>query len=703
MGSPSSTSAAPTPRNRWVVRHIWRAFPELDTYSDDECRTFVRAVRRERILTAIRALLLAAAPTTAVVGGMIIAAVVYEWLETYSLSESVLGSTLQLTAVGLSMAAVGLVSALTCLVLRDWLLRRRLHAVLDVGGHCRGCGYSFIGLIIPESLRIRCPECGMESTVDGSLTLLSRGPDGTAVGARRVVIKEHPPFWTRERIRWWLRTAGIATAIVLAPVLLGLGVLEYAARTRAARAAADMPAPEEFTAILASAHPRATLTKAPQFMELCTRVCSDMMDLAPRSEQTDALGQPAPAWRDPNFVAILPDYDVRKILEADGDERSSRRRLEEEAAEAWASTLLVRAEEAGTFRRMKASVDQLPYEVRDAQLTSEALLGYRLDYMGSTRRICLALCARARLAVARGDTATAEESLTLALQIANLAAEQSFRIEGMVASHLRGLVFTTVQRWLLSHPTALELEAVERIMRAPGPRGDAMLQFDFEALQARGLLSTVFSDHDTIRRLLITGDMDVSRLRFGNQAIIKDAGTWEDNKAEVMNSLNDWRAAASGPPSAMGTSSTAATVRGPVGFALNFFRVPGSNPVLTEHAEVTMRSTIAAMVALERWRIRHGQYPDTLEALVPEVVPAVPLDPWSEQPMGYRRLDPASDIMQLPYLLYSHGLRGKPGTGPEYDPSAPLEQRSEGTMSSPNYLLNLHLPIPRGQAQTPAP
>ena len=703
MGPPSTTSVAPALRNRWVVRHIWRAFPELDTYSDDECRTFVRAVRRERILTAIRALLLAAAPISAVVGSVIIAALVYEWLEAYSLSESVLGSTVQLTAVGLSMAVVGLLSAFICLVIRDWLLRRRLRAVFDVGGHCRGCGYSFIGLMIPESLRIRCPECGMECTVDGSLTLLSRGPDGSAVGARRVVVKTHPPFWTRERIRWWLRTGAIATAIVLTPILIGLGVLEYATRRQVALAEADTPTLAEFTAVVKAAHPGATLTKEPQFMGTYQRAYGELLDLSPRSEQSEARQALLPSWSYPNFMTIVPDYDST-MEEDDGETDIAERVAELAAVAAWARTIMERAEAAGSYAQLKAAVDALPYEVRDAQVGTEQLTSLRLDYLGPARYLCSWLCARARLALLQNDTARAEESLKLALSLADRAAEQPFLIEGLVAYYCKTQVYATVQRWLMAEPTAHELDVIEDIMRDPGPRGDRLLHVDFEALWCRGLLADIYSDPNTIRRLLITGDLDLSARPSWGLSVVKNAGSWEDNRTALMQGIRDWRTDAAGPPSAAPAGTQAPVASVPVGFAQRFFSAFTRKPAFMPHGEVSAKSTIAAMVALERWRIRHGQYPDTLDALVPEILPAVPMDPWSAHPMGYRRMDSSADRMHLPYLLYSHGRGGSPGEGPAYDPTVPLSQRSEAVpMGHANYHLNLHLPLPRGRAAKPAP
>jgi hypothetical protein len=45
-----------------------------------------------------------------------------------------------------------------------------------------------------------------------------------------------------------------------------------------------------------------------------------------------------------------------------------------------------------------------------------------------------------------------------------------------------------------------------------------------------------------------------------------------------------------------------------------------------------------AAVAAERYRLRHGRWPEGLAALVPDFLPAVPLDPFDGQPLRYHRL-----------------------------------------------------------------
>ena len=63
-----------------------------------------------------------------------------------------------------------------------------------------------------------------------------------------------------------------------------------------------------------------------------------------------------------------------------------------------------------------------------------------------------------------------------------------------------------------------------------------------------------------------------------------------------------------------------------------------------------------AALALQAWRAAHGAYPDTLEALVPDILGAVPADPFGNGPLKYRR---AGDK----YALYSVGPDGQDDGG----------------------------------------
>lgn len=77
--------------------------------------------------------------------------------------------------------------------------------------------------------------------------------------------------------------------------------------------------------------------------------------------------------------------------------------------------------------------------------------------------------------------------------------------------------------------------------------------------------------------------------------------------------------------------------------------------------ETQRRLTVTA-IALERYRLRHGQYPAALSALAPEWLAAVPIDLMDAQPLKYR-LNPDGS-----YALYSVGEDGRDDGG---DPQPP--------------------------------
>ena len=59
--------------------------------------------------------------------------------------------------------------------------------------------------------------------------------------------------------------------------------------------------------------------------------------------------------------------------------------------------------------------------------------------------------------------------------------------------------------------------------------------------------------------------------------------------------------------------------------------------------------------ALERYRLAHGEYPETLDALVPQFIEKLPHDIIGGQPLHYRRMDSFQAPAGKEFLLYSVG------------------------------------------------
>ncbi len=218
-------------------RKIWRAFKELDQFSDEQCARFVRAATAFGWGAAFRGLFLFVAGASSLLGILwLVASLTYEWDRTFRPAWLAMPATMAVWTVGITL------SPLLVLVLRDWLLLRRIRHLLRDRGVCSVCRYSLIGLPIGDELRVACPECGSITTVDASLGELGQDADGRRqFDPRPGGVNIPPPFWTPRRKRIGLRLA-VASVVVLVggPLLLWgcyEGFLRYQAR--AVRQSAD--------------------------------------------------------------------------------------------------------------------------------------------------------------------------------------------------------------------------------------------------------------------------------------------------------------------------------------------------------------------------------------------------------------------------------------------------------------------------------
>lgn len=194
---------------RVIVRQLWRAFPELDPFSDQQCRLFLRSARRTRrhMLRGNGLLASAFVLSLLMVGGVTFALFYHMrdgevswWPQTWRVLVS---------GGGFAVAAFGL------LRLRDRTLRRSVLHLFATRGSCEACGHAMSGLPIPDD-GLRCPECGhrkalleVERTLDdsGRVRFLPR-PEGLEV---------HDPWQLGTKLR---RAAKRAALVAIACIVL---------------------------------------------------------------------------------------------------------------------------------------------------------------------------------------------------------------------------------------------------------------------------------------------------------------------------------------------------------------------------------------------------------------------------------------------------------------------------------------------------
>jgi hypothetical protein len=132
---------------RLPVGKVYRAFPELDQFSDEECIGYVKAIENDR-----RFLL---KYTVAMLGTMFGGPALFSvTLAPFKTQVQSLHPYVAFTLVA-CLLVVWVVSAL---LVRDWMLRRALATRL-MSARCPQCVYSLLGLQVFDG-NVRCPECG---------------------------------------------------------------------------------------------------------------------------------------------------------------------------------------------------------------------------------------------------------------------------------------------------------------------------------------------------------------------------------------------------------------------------------------------------------------------------------------------------------------------------------------------------------------
>jgi hypothetical protein len=82
---------------------------------------------------------------------------------------------------------------------------------------------------------------------------------------------------------------------------------------------------------------------------------------------------------------------------------------------------------------------------------------------------------------------------------------------------------------------------------------------------------------------------------------------------------------------------------------------------------IAARDVVVTAIALKRYQLQHGAWPETLAAMVPALLPSVPIDPYDGKPLRYH---PNADGT---FLLYCVGEDGVDDGG---DPTCPTTSSS---------------------------
>jgi hypothetical protein len=274
------------------------------------------------------------------------------------------------------------------------------------------------------------------------------------------------------------------------------------------------------------------------------------------------------------------------------------------------------------------------------------------------RPLARLLALDARNALGDDDDARAERRIRALVTLAGHARDSRTTVDQLVSLACLGLTVDTVERAI--HQGMIDgpderLAALAGALSAYDDNG-FVADFDIERWTMLDLVQRTYSDDGSGNgRLVHEGLGTVASLtRPGSRAepslrgpivarVLVDRRTMESDIERIFTIL---RRNAQRPPWRRGPESLEGEIQRLEDGVSRFRRapllvfLPALGRVQPGHDRARLgRDSALAAIALARHRLRNGTFPDTLDTLVPDLLPALPIDPHSGDPLRYELRD----------------------------------------------------------------
>ncbi len=630
---------------RILTRTIWRAFPELDRFSDEQCERFVKAANART--SAKMMTWLVASIATALVSAT--ALIVPIWLQpkcgnvyVFPALDDIYMHALLTRAWFWAwwMFAGGIAGFIT----RDVLLRLRVRRILRTRATCVQCRYSLLGLAVPASLIVQCPECGTPTHVDESMGELTVDEEGAARFTPKDVRKP-PRIFTTSRMRVIKRVA-VVTAIGL-PVIVGGSFFcyEWFLRRQAAKALADRLTPEALMELMEQGQPADSDPRSVSVYDIVPRAEREKANadlLLEQKHPVEVIDGRKADW--PDMTMIYAPYDPG-YKPTEFDLATARRgRWQFELYQS--SQLPAILDEMSATTNSRRSYNFLPQDPASTATMQE---------LGQLRNLARYNAARMHVALQNHDSKEWLRAFESTLALSRACSTQPFAIAWMVSDAIESLAMRQLNVLLSSKPNTQMLDAIEQAINRQTrsdfgiwPKGERAIGLD--------IVAWVFADPDNVRY------GRPSKGLYTNAGVTQEMltdgwriGTYAENVAEY-NKFAD-RKLAGLSLTAYGRLRQPTVYNGRLILVQKLLANAWDGTSRSDSRQRLNRPVAFTMIALERYKIDNGDYPQVLEELVPGYVAELPLDPWAATatPLSYRRVDPQDDPECRSYLLYTVG------------------------------------------------
>lgn len=644
---------------RLLVRTpIYRAFPELDSFSDERCRRFVKVAARPmwfRVQLGVASLL-------TFVLGVCLPTVPFSFLENRA----------PLVLLFLAGASL-LVAAVAAMVVRDQLLRRRVRSVLRARGRCHSCGYILAGASVSDANEVVCPECGFTTSVDPALGELATDSLGRAHYQPSTDSLHAGPRWLtparRQRLRRWGPRLVVSLCVSL---VVGVAAYEVFLRVQASAARAIRPGRAGIRAFQLAHEPAGLDPDSPNSWDAFGSVYAKFLSVeaaAIAALLKDGQGQS----KDIDYPSIYADPSEAVTDQKAAELLSSRQD---------ALVALAGLEASGFFDDARAMVNRprhLWFHDWPSTQPSWALL---LPQLGEARRMARALAARMALAAERQDPAASGVALETLLGLSRMLKTQPTVIEWLVGQAVESLALGRALDSIQHRPSLAWIDGIEPLLwQHLDSRTPFASALEGDRLLSRDSIGWIFEDPSRVR--LGRFSKAVRELVGEDANFDKRLGTLWENTSAIDQQTTRFLAAAQIHPWQRDLHPIPPDSTGLI--LLPWF-VGSSEKQLRQmdHGDLQL-AALLVMLRIERYRLVHGDYPASLALAQADSPRPFPVDSFSGKPFTYLPVSPAADPFGRGFILYSVGQDKIDNQG--MPPPAPINSPFEAPHGT-DYIIN---------------
>jgi len=339
------------------------------------------------------------------------------------------------------------------------------------------------------------------------------------------------------------------------------------------------------------------------------------------------------------------------------------------------------------------------------------------------------LRADARVAAASGDGSRVMEDLTAALALSDQVYQpHSFLVEQLVSLAFFGLTLDNIGTILADTPDVLSDAQLRDLAHAIAAYrgGEIKIDMTAEQLSFDDVLQRVYTDNghgdghvtpDILAWMEHGEPIPKTAMQVSGPGLSAIIASRAEMREFYRATFAEWAALHAGPPwlwdveaikvvNESAFSSPGDKMR-KIRFCLPVLFLPAVSAIYNApERQIQQRDATEAVITLELWRRRLGAWPERLDQLVPDLLPAVPVDRIDGQPLRYTVLDGRP-------ILYSLGADrdddgGQPAAAPlqalpvEYGQLSSKDvQRYRSANSDGDWILWPPLPPPDPQRGPP--